>query len=135
MANRTFKGVTIKIDNASGALTEITSSVNQASIESVLEMLEDTSLADDERTYDAGLAGATAPLNGFVNSTTEPIFGPLLGQRTSITKTLQIYNGLKYFTGEVWCNNVQWSGNAGELQTWSIETTFDGGITRTSVGS
>lgn len=135
MANRNWKGVTVKIDNASGVLTEITSSVNQVAIESVLEMLEDSSLADDERSYLPGMAGATAPLNGFVNGTTEPIFGPLIGNYTSITKTLQVYNGLKYYVGEVYLSNVQWSGNANELQTWSLEATYDGPVTRTSVGS
>lgn len=135
MANKTWKGVTVKVDNASGTLTDITSSVNQASIESVLEMLDDSSLADDEYSYLPGMAGATAPINGWVNGTTEPIFGPLIGNYTSITKTLQIYNGLKYYVGEVYLSNVQWSGNANELQTWSLEATFDGPVTRTSVGN
>lgn len=133
MANLPWKGMTVKIDNASGSLTDITNWTNQASIAAVQEALEDTALVDEERSYLSGLAGATVSLNGFINSTTDGIFGPLVGNRTTATKTFQLYNTLKYYNGETWATDVEVTGEAGQLQTWSVNLTFDGAVNRTSV--
>jgi len=133
MANKWAKDSTFKIDNASGTLTDLTASTNQAGIEATLALLDDTVLSDGNPGIFPGLAGASVPWNGFVNSTTEPIFGPLIGVRTSITKTAQWGNGLKFYYGEVYCGDVKMSGNAGELQVLSFTATFDGAVTRTSV--
>lgn len=132
MANQTWKGMKVSIDSAAGSLTDITAYVNQASIAGALEALEDTSLNDEERSYLPGLAGATLSWNGFLNSTTEGIFGPLVGNRTTITKTVQVYNNVKYYYGETWVTDVEISGEAGQLQVWSASLTFDGAVSRTS---
>lgn len=134
MANLTWKGMTVKLDGSTGALTDITAYVNQASLAAALEALEDTALNDEERTYLSGLAGATVSLNGFVNSTTEGIFGPLVGNRTTATKTFEYYNAVKYYNGEAWITDVEMSGEAGQLQVWSASLTYTGAINRTSVG-
>lgn len=133
MANKWSKDSTLKIDNAAGTLTEITAYVNQASIQGALAMLDDTVLNDSAVSNFPGLASATIPINGFVNSTTEGIFGPLVGARTSVAKTTQWGNGLKFYYGEALPSDVQFSGNAGELMTFSATMTLDGAITRTSV--
>lgn len=133
MPAKTFKDMTIKIDNSAGSITDITAYVSQASIEGTAEILEDTGLNEEEKSHLPGLAGATVPLNGFVNSTTEGIFGPLVGNRTTVAKTFGYYNGVKWYNGEVYPNSVQFSGNRGELQVWSAGLTFDGAVTRTSV--
>lgn len=133
MANAKWKGCTFSIDNTAGTLTAITSWINQSAVESAMEILDDSSLADDEYSYVSGMAGATIPFNGWVNTTTEGIFGPLIGNNTSVTKTVSVYNGIRYQTGEVWVNDLKWSGNVGELQVYSGTMTFDGAVTRTSV--
>lgn len=134
MAHLTFKTATIKLDSSTGTLTAITGSVNSASLSAALNLLEDSSAGDDDRTYVPGLHGKTISLNGWINTTTEGIIGPLLVDRTSITKTVEYYNGVKYYNGEVWPGNVQISGSPDTLQTWSMDLTFDGGANRTSVG-
>ena len=133
MPTKTFKDLQVKIDNAAGTITEITAFTSQASIEAAVEMLEDTGLNEEEKSVLPGLSGATVSLNGFVNSTTEGIFGPLVGNRTTVAKTFGIYNGLKWYNGETYPNSVQLSGNRGELPVWSVGLTFDGAVTRTSV--
>lgn len=133
MANKFWKDMTVAIDDSTGTLTAITDYVNNASLAAALDLLEDTVLSDEERGYAPGLAGATLPLNGWVNSTTEGIFGPLAGNRTSLTKTAEFYNGVKYYNGETWVGDLEFSGQAGQLQTWSATLTFDGAVTRTSV--
>ena len=127
------KDSTFKMDNASAALTDLTSTVNQASVQATLAMLDDTTLNDTASSVFPGLSGATIPVNGFVNSTTEGILGPLLGVRTSVSKTVQWGNGLKFYYGEAYLSDVQMSGNVGEMLAFSFTATIDGAITRTSV--
>lgn len=133
MADKTFKDIALKIDNASASLVDITAHVNQASLEGIQEALENTPLGVDERTYLSGLAGATLPINGFVNTTTDGIFGPLIGNRTSITKTVQ-YQAYanRFYNGECWVNGVTYSGSAGALETFSASLQFTGAVNRTS---
>lgn len=129
--NKTWKNMTFKLDNAAGTLTALTTYVNQASLAGAMEMLEDTALSETNKGYVAGLVDNSIELNGFVNSTTDALFGPLVNG-TSITKTFELYNGLKYFNGEAWPGDVSFSGQAGQLQTFSCKLTIDGTINRTS---
>jgi hypothetical protein len=69
-----------------------------------------------------------------VNTTTDGIFGPLVGNRTSVAKTCQFYNGIKYYRGEFYPTSVRFSGAMQALQVFSAELTLDGAATRTSVG-
>jgi hypothetical protein len=136
MAHKSYKAATFRIDNASatlGATTILTGSVNQASIAGVMSILEDSGLGDSARTYLPGLSGATITINGFSNSTTDGIFGPLVGNRTSITKTVEFDNGDRKYNGEVWPTNVTISGSVDSVTTWSCDLTFDGAVNRTSV--
>lgn len=134
MANTIFKDMTIKVDNAAGTLTDITSFLSSASIRSVQDTIEDTSMADEEKSYLFGQAGATMPLSGMVNSTTDGIFGTLIGNRTTATKTFQYtaYSG-RVYRGEVLVTSVEYSGSTNSLQTFSADAVFDGVMTRTSV--
>jgi len=133
MANKTFKDSGFKIDNASGTLTDISAYINQATINGTQDLLEDTGLGVDERTYLPGLAGATIAMNGWINTTTDGIFGPLIGNRTSSTKTVQYqaYSG-RYYNGEVRPSDVTIVGQAGQLQTLSANLTFTGAVSRTT---
>lgn len=134
MANKIYKDMVIKMDSSTGVLKDITAYLSSASIRSVQDTIEDTGLADEERSYLFGLAGATAPLAGMVNTTTDDIFGPLIGNRTTATKTLQYtaYSG-RVYRGEVLVTSVEYSGSTNSLETFSSEATFDGAVTRTSV--
>ena len=134
MANPTGKDVAIKLDNASAAITDITAHLNSASISAIQSILEDTALGDDEKTYVHGVAGATASIGGFYNPTTEAIFGPLVGNRTSLTKTFEYSPyASRFYNGEVLISNVQVSGAPDSLETFSADMTFTGAINRTTV--
>jgi hypothetical protein len=132
MANLMSKSLKFKLDNATAALTDISAYVNTASLQGVQDALEDTGFGLEERTYGYGLASATIPINGFINSTTEAIVGPLIGNRTSVLKTFQFYDGSKYKFGEALVTAPQISGNVGQLQTFSLSLQLTGAITRTS---
>ena len=135
MANKYYNDATFSIDDASASITEITCYINQADLNSTLEMLEDSSMCDDNQSFIPGISGASVALNGFVNSTTDGIFGPLVGARTSLTKTVDYYNGLQHYTGEVYPENVAYSGSTNTLLTFSATLRFDGAVTRTSVAA
>jgi hypothetical protein len=134
MANTTFKNMALKIDNASATLTDISSYVNQVSLERAINLLEDTSLADSNKSVLTGLAGTKVSLNGFVNTTTDAIIGPMINAATSVTKTVEYraYTG-RYYNGEVLLSNIRYSGSVDNLQTFSVDATFDGAVNRTSV--
>jgi hypothetical protein len=133
MANKTYKDITFKVDNASASLTDITAYVNQASLQRAINLLDDSALSDSNRSVLTGLAGTTISINGFVNTTTDGIFGPLIAAATSVTKTAQYgaYTA-RFYYGETLISNVQYSGSVDSLETFSCDFTFDGAVTRTS---
>lgn len=133
MANKVWKDVTFKIDNAAGAITAITAYVNQASLQRAINLLDDSALSDTNRSVLTGLAGTTVAINGFVNTTTDGIFGPLIATATSVTKTVEYgaYSG-RYYNGEVLLSNIQYSGSVDSIQTFSVDMTFDGAVNRTT---
>ena len=133
MANKISKHVTFKIDNASATITDISAWLNSASLNGLQEVLDDTGFGVEERTKLNGLASASIPLNGFVNSTTAGIFGPLVGNYTSLTKTFGYYDGYKWHTGEAYVENPSFSGNVGELETWSCTLQVSGAVLSTAV--
>lgn len=132
MADKTFADYRFWIDSNTGVLTEITSYVNSVSLQGVLNLMDNGALNDVNGTALPGVHRKSAPINGFINSTTEPIFGPHMTARTSITKTVQIYNGIKYYNGEVWPANAQMSGTPDTILTFSLDLTFEGAANRTS---
>lgn len=134
MANTIYKDITIKIDNAAGSLTDVTAYLSSGSIRATQDTIEDSAMGDTEKQYLFGLAGASFPISGMVNTTTDGILGPLLGNRTTATKTFQYgaYSG-RVYRGEVLVTSVEYSGSTNSLQTFTAEATFDGAITRTSV--
>lgn len=139
MANKIYKDMQIRIDNAAGSLTDITSYLSSASIRAVQDTIEDTGMGDDERQYLFGLGGATIPLAGMVNTTTDGIFGPLKGNRTTATKTVEYRaytinsTTARYYNGEALITSVEYSGSTNSLETFSCEATFDGAVNRTTV--
>lgn len=140
MANKIYKDIRVKIDGAAATLVDITSYLSSASLRAVQDTIEDTSMADEERSYLFGLAGATIPLAGMVNTTTDAIFGPLVGNRTTVTKTIE-YRAYptnstgsvgRFYNGEVLVTSVEYSGSVNSLETFSGEAIFDGAVNRTS---
>jgi hypothetical protein len=120
------------IDNAAGSLAEISDFVNSESIRTAFDMFRVEGLNSTAPERQHGLADVTIPVNGWVNSTTEGIFGPFVGNRTSISKTVFFYNGVMFYTGEFLPTDVEFSGEPATLQTWSCTLAQTGAVTRTS---
>lgn len=137
MAHKTFKDMAFRMDNASGTLAALTQDISSQELNSILSLLEDTAMADTEHQYLPGLAGATLALAGFWNTTVDAIFGPLIGNDTSITKTVEFRAyaspSNRFYNGEVLLSNIRVSGAVDGLETFSADMTFDGAVNRTSV--
>lgn len=134
MTNLIYKNETIKIDNSAGTLTDITAYTTSFTLSGVQDLIEDTAMGDEERSYLFGLAGATVSLAGIVNSTTDGIFGPLIANRTTAAKTFQHAATTNIVhRGELLNTAVEYSGSTNSLQTWSYTGTMDGVATKTSV--
>jgi len=134
MANLWGNSVAVSVDNAAGSTTRITAWTNQAGIQGATDILDQMGFGNENPDIIHGVARATIPLNGFVNSTTDGIWGPLIGIRTSVSKTCGFYNGLQWYRGEFLPDSVEYSGTPDSLQTWSVNLMIDGAVTRSSVG-
>lgn len=134
MAHLTSKNMVAKIDNASGTLTDISGDVNQMSLAAAITILDDSGLGDSQHTTLPGLAAAQViTLNGWLNSTVDAILGVLMGG-TSITKTVVFgETSARAYRGEMWVQDITYSGTVDDLQTWSATFVAEAGLTRTSV--
>jgi len=134
MANLIYKNETLKLDNAAASLVDLTAYITSETLSGAQDLIEDSAMGDEEKSYIAGMAGATLSLSGIVNTTTDAIFGALIGNRTTITKTYQrtATTGLT-LRGEFLPTSVEYSGSANSLQTFSYSATLDGVMIKTSV--
>jgi hypothetical protein len=134
MANLIFKNETIKLDNAAGTLTDITPYLTSETLTGIQDLIEQSSMSMEEKSYLFGQAGATMQIAGFVNSTMNGILGPLIGNRTTATKTFQRAATTNIVhRGEVLVSGVEYSGSVNTIQTFSFNATFDGVMISTSV--
>lgn len=141
MANKIYKDVRVRTAvTVTSVLTNITGYVNQVSLQRSINLLEDTALSDANKSVLTGLAGTTMSVNGFVNTTTDTLFGPLVNAATSVLRTFE-YRAYatnttgtvgRFYNGPVLVSNVQYSGSVDSIETFSADVTFDGAVTRTS---
>jgi hypothetical protein len=123
-----------RIDGAAGTLVDIIAYINSQEIDRAVDLMEDTGMSATNKSYLAGLAGTTLNIGGFVNTTTDAIFGPLISTNTSITKTVEYKaHTARFYNGEVWVTNVKYSGSPNNLEVFSASVTFDDAVNRTSV--
>lgn len=136
MPNRLFKDETIKIDNAAGTLTDFTAFLTSFTISGQQDTLDQSTMTLEERTFLAGQAGGSLQFAGLVNSTTQALLNPLIGNRTTATKTIQHQTGTgasSVIRGEYWLTSIEYSGSKNSLMTFSASGTLDGVQTSTSV--
>lgn len=139
MTNLIYKNEKIKWDNSTGTATEITSWITSETLSGSQDTIEDSAMADEEKSYLAGMAGATLSLSGIVNSTTNGLFAPYIGNRTSVARTYQRAANMTNSTtglilrGEFLVTSVEYSGSNNSLQTFSLSAIADGVMVKTSV--
>jgi hypothetical protein len=134
MAHKTGKDMGFRIDSSTGVLVDLSGDVNSQSIQRAVNLLEDTGMGEEESTFLPGLANTKVAINGMVNTTTDAIFGPLVADNTSRTKTVEFKSyASRFYNGEVWVQSYEKSGDPGSLETFSADLQFTGAVNRTSV--
>jgi hypothetical protein len=139
MANLIYKNEKIKWDNSTGTATEITNWVTSESLSGSQDTIEDSAMGDEEKSYLAGMAGATLSLSGIVNTTTNGLFATYLGNRTTALRTYQRAASMTNSTtglilrGEFMVTGLEYSGSSNSLQTFSLSAICDGIMTKTSI--
>lgn len=136
MTNWTSANGGFRIDGVAGTLVNIGQFINSVDDSGGASRLDDTGLGDTRERSIAGLAQATQlQINGSLNSTTYPIFAPLVNG-TSVTKTTEVkYNTAKYRVGEVWVTNVRLGQNVGQKSVFSATLFAENGLNTTSVAA
>lgn len=134
MATLTHRNLAFHLDNSAGTLTDISAFVNSIDMGREIAALEDTGLGLEERTFVPGLGGAKLTINGFVNTTTDGIFGPAyISDNTSATKTFAYrLHSTRFYKGEAWAS-VSYAGSFDSIQTFAATLTLTGAMTRTSI--
>lgn len=135
MANKSYKDMGFRLaGNATSVLTDITAYINQEQLKRTIALIEDSAFSDPNRRYIPGLGGTTISVNGFVNTTTDGIFGPLIAAATSVSKRCEYkaHTG-RYYNGNIFLSDVQYSGSLNNMEVFSANLTFDGSVNRTSV--
>ena len=132
---RSHRDMGVKVDNASGTITDISAYTNQQSLTHAIDMLDITGMGKTVQWNEPGLAKLEFTLNGFINTTTDGIFTPLIATNTSVAKTAQfmLYSG-RYINSEFWVSGVDITGSRDSLETWSAKFALATSvINRTSV--
>lgn len=135
MAQYTWKDAGFLIAGAGTSVkTDISAYVNTDGLQSAITDLDTTGLGATSHTRINGLANVSIPLNGFLNSTTEGIFGPIISG-TSVAKTFiyKVKASTRAYTGSALPTNIQFSGNVNTLQLFSCTLVVTGALTRTSI--
>ena len=125
------------LDNTTGALTDYSADINQASLRRAQAVLEDTGLNVNHRSVLPGTHSWSVSLNGYYNDTSVSGIGAALHggvNATSISKTFQMKVGADYYNGEVYISDFEVSGGMGrQVVTWSATLEGDDAANKTSV--
>jgi hypothetical protein len=121
------------MDSSAGTLVEFSSDVNSLGVGPGREALDDTGSNSDDRSRVPGIRNNVWPISFFVDTTSSLYRALLAAERSSVTKTVQYYDGLQYQNGEVVVSDLQHSGDGKALATGSANLNFDGSVNYTSV--
>ncbi|GAB4450255.1 MAG: hypothetical protein Kow00120_20570 [Anaerolineae bacterium] len=134
MSHKSQRMVTIRIDDASGALTDISGDVDTWSLARTVEALETTAVGDADRAYLPGLHGGALTLGGPFNDTapqTDAILAGALG--SSVTRTVEVgIDGARFYRFEALVQRYVLGGAPPGLVTWEATLQITGAVNRTS---
>ncbi len=125
------KSAIFQLDNASAALTDISTSVSSVTFTPTADSAETSTLGTTSKSYIPGLKDCTISLTGLYNSTIAAIFNSALGNTT--TKSFQ-YDpqgssaGNDRWTGECFCTSFNVDTNLGGAATWSADLQVTGAV-------
>lgn len=127
------KNTVFKLDNALGALTDVSNVLNSVSFPRETEILETTSFGSSYRTYVVGFQNATISIEGSYDATVDAHLAGVLGQDATLSFEYgpegETANNTKY-TGEAYLTSYETSGGVGDIVSFSAELQVSGAVTR-----
>ncbi len=127
------KNSVMKLDNASGSLTDISAFVNNVDFPETADVAETSVLGASNKTYLAGLKDATSGLTGFFDATADAIFGAVIGQSATLSFEYSpegTASGKIKYTGECILTNYALSSPVGDAVAYSCDLQVSGAVTR-----
>ncbi len=127
------KNSVMKLDNASGSLTDISAFVNNVDFPETADVAETSVLGASNKTYLAGLKDATIGLTGFFDATADAIFGAVIGQSATLSFEYSpegTASGKIKYTGECILTNYALSSPVGDAVAYSCDLQVSGAVTR-----
>ena len=127
------KNSVMKLDNASGSLTDISAYVNNVDFPETADVAETSVLGASNKTYLAGLKDATIGLTGFFDATADAIFGAVIGQSATLSFEYSpegTASGKIKYTGECILTNYALSSPVGDAVAYSCDLQVSGAVTR-----
>lgn len=129
----------VRLDNAAGALQDITGFTTNVSLPRSIDTAETTVLGLTAKTYIVGLEDGTISLSGKFDPTIDlqldaAKFGLAAGGTLSFQYDPQgSTTGLPRYSAEVYITSYEVSADVGAELTWSANLQVSGGVTRSTV--
>ena len=134
MAFNHGKDAAFYLDNVAGAITEISSYLTSASMQRIADLVETSVLNQDNKSYIAGMKGATIQIEANFDPAIDAIIDGALGA----FKSFEYYpagdpvgaSNPKY-AGECILSNASYTTSTSDKATISCSLTVSGAVTRT----
>lgn len=134
MVHKSQRKVTIRIDDANGALTDISGDVDSWSLARTAELLDATTVGDGDRVVLPGLRGGELTLGGPFNDAapqTDAILAGALG--SNVTRTVEVgIDGARFYHFEALVGRYTLGGAPPGLVKWEATLRITGVVNRTS---
>ena len=127
------KDSVIKMDNASGSLTDVSAYVNNVDFPITSDIAETTVMGNDNKTYIVGLKDATLSLTGLWDATMDAILGVIVGQASTVSFELSpegTSSGKVKYTGEAICIEYGQNPPVGDVVSYTANFQVTGAVTR-----
>ena len=127
------KDAAVWMDNAVPTLTEISAYLTAATMARLADLVETSVLNQNDKSYIAGMKGATFTLEANFDPTIDGIFDAALGVERSIEYFPAgdpVGATKPKYSGEIICSNLSTSTGTGDKGTISVQATLTGALTR-----
>jgi hypothetical protein len=127
------KDSVFKLDNSGGALTDISTYVNNVDFPETADVAETSTLGSSNKSYIVGLKDATLGVTGLWDATVDAIFGAVVGQTATLTFEYSpegTASGKVKYTGECIVTNYGQTSPVGDVVAYSADMQVSGAVTR-----